>query len=72
MSDSALLSQRLNEVEARLTHQEEAIRELSDVSAAQWQLIEALQRRVAELTGSVRAAQSGVASGVEEPPPPHY
>jgi SlyX protein len=72
MSDLALLTQRLNEVEARLTHQEETIRELSDVSAAQWQLIEALQRRVAELTGSIRAGQSGAASGADEPPPPHY
>ena len=71
MNELDQLTKRLNEVEAQLAHQHETIRDLSDVVTAQWQAIETLQRRVVELTGSLRAA-AGAASGADEPPPPHY
>ena len=72
MTDIDTLTKRLNEVEALLVHQQEAIRELSDVATAQWQTIDALSRRVADLTSRLQAAQSDAAMAVDEPPPPHY
>jgi SlyX protein len=72
MDEVARLRVRLNEVEAHLAHQQVTIRELSDVAAAQWKTIDALQQRVAALTDQLRAAQSGALSPADERPPPHY
>jgi SlyX protein len=72
MTDIEVLTERLNAVETHLAHQQETIRDLSDVAAAQWRAIDALQRRVVELTGRLQSVQAGAGTAADEPPPPHY
>lgn len=61
---------RLDALEAAIAHQDRTIAELSDVVAAQWRMIERLERRIARL----RDEFQNIAAPREtpEPPPPHY
>jgi len=64
-------SERLDALETRIAYQDQTIEELSQALAAQWKLIERLEREMARLT----QMQQDMASALHEapePPPPHY
>lgn len=65
---------RLDALESRIVHQDEAIDDLNKVVTSQWKEIDRLTREVAMLTERVKLAEQSV-TGVDpgdEPPPPHY
>jgi SlyX protein len=66
------LAERIVELETRLAHQDETLRELSDVVSAQWSKIDALQLRIEELRERLMQQADEIRDPSEEPPPPHY
>jgi uncharacterized coiled-coil protein SlyX len=71
MSDVQTLSERINALEVRLTYQDVTIETLNQTITAQWQQIDSLTRRVAELRERLQAAESN-APGPANERPPHY
>jgi uncharacterized coiled-coil protein SlyX len=71
MSDVNSLSDRIDALEMRLTHQDETIETLNQTITAQWQQIDALTRQVAELKQRLQDAESNLPGPVNERPP-HY
>ncbi len=71
MSDITALSERIDALEMRLTYQDVTIETLNQTIAEQWQQIDALTRRIAELRERLREAESNVPRTGNEPPP-HY
>ena len=70
MSDVKTLSERIDGLESRLMFQDETIETLNKTITEQWQKIDGLTRRVAELSERLQEAERP-APGREEPPP-HY
>ncbi|MFL6792482.1 MAG: SlyX family protein [Bradyrhizobium sp.] len=71
MSDVQTLSERINALEVRLTYQDVTIETLNQTITAQWQQIDSLTRRVAELRERLQEAESN-APGPANERPPHY
>jgi uncharacterized coiled-coil protein SlyX len=63
-------SNRLDELEIKVAHQELTIAELNDVIASQWRKIEELERLMKNLLEDVQNIIPG--RDGPEPPPPHY
>ena len=72
MTDPDPLEDRIVELETRLVHQDETIRELSDMVSEQWMRIDALQRRIEELKERLMQQADEIRDPSDEPPPPHY
>lgn len=67
------LEARVEQLEERCAHQEQALDEMSNALTDQWKLIEALKRDVQRLTEELKSVEDNVMKGGErEPPPPHY
>lgn len=67
------MESRLTDLEIRLTHQEAALEEISDVLHKQQNTLEALRADMAALQRQLRdMAPSNIADISEETPPPHY
>ena len=66
------LERRLIEVEQRLSFSERMAEELSGVVAEQGRLIDALDRRLAELRKRFEETTTWQPSPQDEQPPPHY
>jgi SlyX protein len=62
---------RIDALEMRLTYQSETIETLNQAVTAQWKQIDALTRRVAELSDRLREAEANRPGPANEPPP-HY
>ena len=64
---------RLEELEIRLSHQDQTIEELNETIVRQWDEIDALKRKLARLGERIEDVErnSGKPAG-QEPPPPHY
>jgi SlyX protein len=62
---------RIDALEMRLTYQNETIETLNQAVTAQWKQIDALTRRVAELSDRLREAEANRPGPANEPPP-HY
>jgi SlyX protein len=71
MSDLKTLGDRIDDLETRLTFQDEAIETLNKTITAQWQQIDALTRQVAALNERLQQAESNAPGSADEPPP-HY
>jgi SlyX protein len=71
MSDLKTLGDRIDDLETRLTFQDETIETLNKTITAQWQQIDALTRQVAALNERLQQAESN-APGAADEPPPHY
>jgi SlyX protein len=69
MSDAT----RIDELEIRISHQDNVIEDLNATVAEQWKAIDLLRRQVQRLTDRVGSGESHntIAPG-EDPPPPHY
>jgi SlyX protein len=72
MNDIETLTQRIDALEASRTHQDRTIDDLSEAVAAQWKLIETLNRQVARLTEQLHEVRASTGPVVTEEPPPHY
>ena len=72
MSDLKELGARIDELEARLTFQDDTIETLNATITAQWNQIEALTRQVVTLSDRLREAEASMPKPANEPPPPHY
>jgi uncharacterized coiled-coil protein SlyX len=71
MSDVEKLSERIDALEMRLTYQDVTIETLNQTITAQWQQIDALTRRIAELKEQLQEAERNAPTPVNERPP-HY
>ena len=73
MSDIEPLIARVDALEMRLAHQDQAVDDLNEAITAQWKLIDDLTRQVARLEVQRQEVRES-AGGAEgpEPPPPHY
>jgi SlyX protein len=72
MSESETkLSDRLDEVEAKLMFQDVTIETLNQTITAQWREIDALKRQVADLSERLRETETNGSRPANEPPP-HY
>ncbi len=64
---------RLDALEMRIAHQDATIEELNAAVTAQWAAIDALTRRLAQLTNAAGSVEAGNLNRPEdEPPPPHW
>ncbi|HTO65494.1 MAG TPA: SlyX family protein [Bradyrhizobium sp.] len=71
MTDLKALGARIDELEARLTFQDDTIETLNATITAQWLKIDALTRQVAALHDRLREAEASMPKPASEPPP-HY
>ena len=70
-NNTKALAERIDALEMRLTHQDEAIETLNQTITAQWQQIDRLTRQLAEMKERLQEAESNVPGPANEPPP-HY
>ncbi len=70
MKDLENMDERFSDMEMRLSHQEKTIVELSDVIAAQWKKIDALERQLRRLSEEMQ--EMGGAEAHSQQKPPHY
>jgi SlyX protein len=71
LSELKQLGARIDELEARLTFQDDTIETLNATVTAQWLKIDALTRQVAALNDRLREAEAAMPKPASEPPP-HY
>jgi SlyX protein len=71
LSDLKELSARIDELEARLTFQDDTIETLNQTITSQWLKIDTLTRQVAALRDRLREAEASMPKPASEPPP-HY
>jgi SlyX protein len=71
LSDLKELSARIDELEARLTFQDDTIETLNATVTAQWLKIDALTRQVAAMNDRLRETETSMPKPASEPPP-HY
>ncbi len=71
MSDESL-RERVVDLEIRLTYQESALNELSDVVVRQQEQIDALLAELRRHKAQLEAAAESVRPLSQEEPPPHY
>lgn len=67
MSD---ISNRLEELETRVAHQDKTIAELNDVITAQWRKLEAIEFQLRRLGEEMQSMDAGDAPVNQKPP--HY
>ena len=71
MTDLKQLGARIDELEARLTFQDDTIETLNATVTAQWLKIDALSRQLAALNDRLRETEASMPKPASEPPP-HY
>jgi len=72
MNDTEALSERIDALEMRLTHQERIIEDLNTIVIDQWKRIDALTRQLANLADRVQEAEDNAGLTPPDRPPPHY
>jgi len=71
MSEARSLEDRIEALEARLMFQDVTIETLNETVTAQWREIDALKRKIAELSDRLRDTEAGLPRPASELPP-HY
>ena len=76
MQEKDSLEGRVEDLECKFVFHQEALDTLSDQVTKQWQIIDALTKKLEKLTDQMSSFEneiyaSGEAGG-SEPPPPHY
>jgi SlyX protein len=67
------IERRLTDIELLLSHQEQTMRDLSDMVAQQWEALERLVRKLDRLEGQLNEGNDSLETeNAAEPPPPHY
>ena len=73
MADESDNTQRLDDLEAHIAHQDSTIEDLNHVVLEQWKEIRALGEKLARLEAKVQTMEDGSESdAAPEPLPPHY
>ena len=73
MGDGLDITQRLDDLEAHIAHQDSTIDDLNEVTLRQWREIEALAEKLARLESNIQTmAETAESEAAPEPPPPHY
>ena len=74
MSDIVNLEKRIDELESHLTHQENTIQDLSDITAKQWETIDTLMHKIDGMKNRILSLEEGnqSAPGPADPLPPHF
>lgn len=73
MTDRENLTQRIDELEIRLAHQDRALEDLNESFATQWRTIDELARKLSALESRLHTVEQNTdAPPSAEPPPPHY
>jgi len=73
MADTIDLEHRISDLESHIAHQDAAIQDLSDMTAQQWEIIDALKKKTERLMERIMATEEAVKMPAgDEPPPPHY
>ena len=73
MSEEQNTTQRLDDLEAHIAHQDSTIDDLNQVILEQWNEIKALSEKLARLYAKVQTIeQTAEANEPQDPPPPHY
>ncbi|WP_024513828.1 SlyX family protein [Bradyrhizobium sp. Tv2a-2] len=67
----ASLEARIETLEARLMFQDATIETLNETVTTQWREIDALKRKIANLSERLQEAEAGLPRPANEPPP-HY
>jgi SlyX protein len=70
MSEDSLEA-RIEALETRLMFQDATIETLNETVTSQWREIDALKRRIANLSERLQEAEAGLPRPANEPPP-HY
>ncbi len=66
-------SSRLDALEIRIAHQDEAIDDLNKMITDQWKEIDRLMREIMKLEDRLASAENSMGSDPgDEPPPPHW
>ncbi|HOZ28922.1 MAG TPA: SlyX family protein [Hyphomonadaceae bacterium] len=66
-------SSRLDALEIRIAHQDEAIDDLNKMITDQWKEIDRLTREIVKLEDRLASAENSMGSDPgDEPPPPHW
>ena len=64
---------RLDALEIRIAHQDQAIEDLNETITSQWKEIDRLKREIERLGDRVASAEASIGpEGGDEPPPPHW
>jgi len=64
---------RLDALEIRIAHQDQAIEDLNETITAQWNEIDRLKREIERLGDRVASAEASIGQdAADEPPPPHW
>ena len=64
---------RLDALEIRIAHQDQAIEDLNETITAQWKEIDRLKREIERLGDRVASAEASIGQdAADEPPPPHW
>lgn len=71
MNETEALADRVEALEARLMFQDATIETLNETVTAQWREIDALKRRIAQLSERLDEAEAGAPRPTNERPP-HY
>lgn len=64
---------RLDALEIRIAHQDQAIEDLNETITAQWKEIDRLKREIERLGDRVASSEASIGQdAADEPPPPHW
>lgn len=66
------LTARINELEAKVTFQQDAIDNLNDVITSQWKIIDQLKSQVTKLDDQLYELEMSTAGAPSNQKPPHY
>ena len=72
MNDAATVNMRIEQLEARIAHQERTIEDLNNSVTGQWKQIDDLAKQVERLATRLQQVEDNAPPGAAEPPPPHY
>jgi SlyX protein len=66
------LTARINELETKVTFQQDAIDNLNDVITSQWKIIDQLKSQVTKLDDQLYELEMSTAGAPSNQKPPHY
>jgi SlyX protein len=72
MNDAETVNTRIEQLEARIAHQERTIEDLNNSVTAQWRQIDGLTKQVERVAARLQHVEDNAPPGAAEPPPPHY
>ena len=72
MNDAEAVNTRIEQLEARIAHQERTIEDLNNSVTEQWRQIDGLTKQLERVAARLQHVEDNTPPGAAEPPPPHY